>query len=70
MWQGFPFPTGIQIVLMKHEQEIAMKLLKYFGIALALAAFLTLSAHIVALGLYALCLLAAVAGGCFFFYRS
>ena len=52
---------------MKHEQEIAMKLLKYAGITLAFAAFLTLSAHIVALGLYALCLIAAVAGGCYYF---
>ena len=47
-----------------------MKLFKYVGITLALAAFLTLSAHIVALGLYALCLIAAVAGGCYYFCRS
>jgi hypothetical protein len=55
---------------MKHEQEIAMKLFKYAGITLALAAFLTLSAHIVALGFYALCLIAAVVGGCYYFIRS
>ena len=68
MWQEFPFPTGIQIVLMKHEQEIAMKLLQtfgtktllYTGVVLGVVLFLTLLAQALAIAFYAAAFLVAV----------